>query len=199
MPKSMKKTRFVGMSKSGSSSEDEESSAGLSSIKAGPSEECKLVYLNWSELCLDGPSDLILLGTHSTIRSGNDKRQDCSTMQVRVLSCPFHMNTLSSSGFSIFLCFKCMCYSHATLVCYKALLKLNPAVCIWMTLPMMEAKFSILWDPMPFLSCGISPQHSILCPAQALGMHGTGQDCTMLWLWGRASVAGNSSKLESVH
>jgi hypothetical protein len=45
-PKSAKKTRFAGMSESGSDSEDEESSAGLSSIKAGPSEECKLVYLN---------------------------------------------------------------------------------------------------------------------------------------------------------
>ena len=45
-PKSAKKTRFAGMSESGSGSEDEESSAGLSSIKAGPSEECKLVYLN---------------------------------------------------------------------------------------------------------------------------------------------------------
>ena len=156
-PKSVKKTRFVGMSKSGSSSEDEESSTGLSSIKAGPSEECKLVYLNWSELCLNGPSDPIPLGTHSTIRSGNDKRKDCGTMQVHVLSCPFCMNTLSSSGFSIVLCFKCMYYSHATLMCYKALLKSNPAVHIWMTLPMMEAKFLILWDPMLFLSCGISP------------------------------------------
>ncbi len=81
-PKSTKKTRFVDMSKLGSSSEDEESSTVLSSIKAGPSEECKLVYLNWSELHLDGPSDPIPLGTCSMIRSGNDERQDCGTMQV---------------------------------------------------------------------------------------------------------------------
>jgi len=78
-PKSAKKTRFAGMSESGSGSEDEESSAGLSSIKAGPSEECKLVLVVRSDLGM----------TKGKIAA------QCS---------------------------------HATLACYKALLKSNPAL-----------------------------------------------------------------------